>query len=122
MQVNSIGSTSFGLKFDKITEYVLDTSETKMRNQRGDVKLGIWQEAKKELEKTLSDDYCIYCKFGRAKSDAYDTNIYVGSTKNTANKQVYLTSVEDKFIDDRILVNLKYMLKHLEKWNQLPQK
>ena len=89
MQINSVGRTSFGLKFDSYMQDKLDEAKERLeRIYRNPKEL---ETSKKKLQSTLSDDYTLCLVPKSLHSRDYD--VYLTSDKFNGYKDYFCKKV-----------------------------
>lgn len=112
MQINSVGNTSFGTKFDYLTDIILRRAVEQDPSQEGEVQ---------SLRNSFSDKYCFYTVPDVNGGNDYD--IYIGLSKNPK-KKAYVSSinrVNPNGPEGNKLFNISYVLGLMEKNNQIPK-
>ncbi len=117
MKINSIGRTSFGLKFDSYMQDKLDEAKERLeRIYRNPKEL---ETSKKKLQSTLSDDYtlCLVPK----DSDSWQYDLYLTSDKFNNYKEFLCKKVnKDKqmgFLFPEVLDQLTERIKKMKAGN-----
>ena len=112
MQINSVGNTSFGAKFDVMMDIILRRAVDQDPSQDYEVQ---------SLRNSFSDKYCFYTV--PDVSGGYDYDIYIGLSKNPK-KKVYVSSinwVNPNGPEGNKLSNISYILGVMERSNQIPK-